>query len=199
MRNPFSSAIRLLKYLYFKMRFKYIEYPSTIVDIRMLTPKYIHIEKGVIIWYNCRIEGVGKYNQKEYNPLIVIKSGVHIQQNVHITCGNSIVIGDNTCISASVTITDINHPYEDVNIPIEKQDIEIKSVCIGKDCKIYNGVIILPGVKIGNHVVVGANSVVTHDIPDYCVAVGSPAYIIKRYDFERNEWRKTDKEGCFIE
>ena len=46
--------------------------------------------------------------------------------------------------------------------------------------------------------VVGANSVVTHDIPDYCIAVGSPAYIIKRYNFTSHQWEKTDKKGNFL-
>ena len=74
----------------------------------------------------------------------------------------------------------------------------MKNITISDGAWLGENVCII-GANIGKNVVVGANSVVTHDIPDYCVAVGSPAYIIKRYDFERKEWRKTDKEGCFIE
>ena len=86
----------------------------------------------------------------------------------------------------------------DINIPIERQNLVVKDVYIGEDCKIYNGVVILQGVHIGKHCVLGANSVVTKDIPDYCVAVGSPAKIIKRYDFESKLWRKTNSDGSFI-
>lgn len=51
---------------------------------------------------------------------------------------------------------------------------------------------------LGKHCVIGANSVVTRDIPDYSVAAGCPARIIKRYDFETQQWRKTDKDGTFL-
>ena len=107
-------------------------------------------------------------------------------------------IGDNTAIAANVTITDIHHPYKDVNLPIEQQDLEVLEVIIGKDCKIYNGAVILPGVHIGNHVTIGANAVVNNNLPDYCVAVGSPARIIKRYNFDTKQWEKTDKNGNFL-
>ena len=50
----------------------------------------------------------------------------------------------------------------------------------------------MAGVKVGEHCVIGANSVVTKDIPDYCVAVGMPARIIKRYNFKTNTWERTD-------
>ena len=55
------------------------------------------------------------------------------------------------------------------------------------------------GVSIGKHCVVGANSVVTKDFPDYCVIVGAPAKIIKRYCFEQQKWKKTDNNGNFID
>lgn len=109
---------------------------------------------------------------------------------MHLTCANSIIIGKYTAIAANVTITDINHPYVDVDTPIEKQDIEVGYVRIGEDSKIYNNVVILPNVTIGKHVTIGANSVVDKDIPDYCVAVGIPAKVIKKYDFETNKWIK---------
>ena len=57
---------------------------------------------------------------------------------------------------------------------------------------------ILPGTVIGNHVSVGANSVVSGIIPDYSVVVGAPAIVVKRYDEMSKSWRKKDKEGYFI-
>lgn len=189
---------RILFYLY-KGKFHSLAKNSLIVDYKMLTPRYIDVGDACVIWYNCRIEGVKKYNSKYYNPLITLKNGVRIQQNCHITCANRITIGENTCISANVTITDIDHPYDKIDIPIERQDLEVLFVSIGSDCKIYNGAVVLPGVTIGKHCVIGANSVVSHDIPDYCVAVGVPAHIIKRFDFISNTWKKTDSKGNFLE
>ena len=70
--------------------------------------------------------------------------------------------------------------------------IPLQDVAIGEDCKIYNNCVILPGVHIGKHCTIGANSVVTHDIPDYCVAVGVPTRIIKRYNFKTQQWEKVE-------
>ena len=58
--------------------------------------------------------------------------------------------------------------------------------------------VILPGTELGDHCVVGANSVVSGSFPNYSVLVGAPAKIIKRYDFATQTWRKTDSKGNFI-
>ncbi|MCK4619283.1 MAG: hypothetical protein KAT52_05010 [Desulfobacterales bacterium] len=71
------------------------------------------------------------------------------------------------------------------------------SVYIGNNSWIGQNVTII-GVKIGKHCVIGANSVATKDIPDYCVAAGSPAIVKKRYNFETNEWQRVDKNGEFL-
>lgn len=144
----------------------------------------------VTVYNDSRIEGVCRYNGVVFNPMIVLEDGVCIQQEFHLTCAKSVFVGRNTAIAAHVTITDIHHPYTDVSVPIEKQNIVTKPVRIGMDCKIYNGVVILPGVTIGNHVTIGANSVVNHDIPDFSVAVGSPAKIIKKFNFKSQSWEK---------
>jgi acetyltransferase-like isoleucine patch superfamily enzyme len=120
--------------------------------------------------------------------MILIGENVTIEQNLHLTCANRIVIGNNTAIAANVTITDIEHPYTDVNIPIERHDLVVKEVVIGEDSKIYNNAVILPGVHIGKHCVIGANSVVARDIPDFSVAVGAPSRVVKQYDRVLETW-----------
>lgn len=156
----------------------------------MLTSKYIELGEKVVIENHARIEGIDYYAGQTYTPTIRLCDRVSVQQNLHLTCANFIEIGKNTAIAANVTITDIHHPYEDISIPIENQALVVKEVVIGEDCKIYNNVVILPGVHIGKHVSVGANSVVTQDLPDYCIAVGAPAKVVKRYDFGKQEWVK---------
>ena len=81
-------------------------------------------------------------------------------------------------------ITDQNHGYEDVSRPISQQSQPERAVVIGDGSWLGYGTVVLPGVTIGKHVVIGANSVVTHNIPDYSVAVGSPARVVRRYDAE---------------
>jgi acetyltransferase-like isoleucine patch superfamily enzyme len=158
-----------------------------------LTPSFIDIGNQVMIWRNARIEAVSKYNRHSFNPSIVLDDGVSIQQNVHITCASKVYIGKETALAANVSITDINHPYKDINIAPEKQDIETEEVHIGPNCKLYNNVVILPGVRLGMHCVVGANSVVRKgDYPDYTILAGNPARIIKKYNFQEQKWEGYD-------
>jgi acetyltransferase-like isoleucine patch superfamily enzyme len=86
-------------------------------------------------------------------------------------------------------IGDHSHHYEDIDIPIKlQQATEGSSVRIERDSWIGANVFVLPGVTIGRHSVVGANSVVNRDIPSYSVAVGAPARVMKRYDFDLKKW-----------
>lgn len=190
--------IRMCQFLYNKIRFKTIHYTTVVRKGVLLTPKYIQCGKGVYIGNNARIEGVERYNNVMFTPNIVFENNVSIQQNLHLTCANSVYIESDVAIAANVTITDIHHPYVDVNTPIEYQDIVVNPVRIKSGSKIYNNAVVLPGVIIGKHVTIGANSVVTRNIPDYSVAIGTPAIIIKRYCFESQAWKRTDPNGNFI-
>lgn len=198
MRVIFERLKRVVLFLFRKPFYAEVHYSDIIISPIRVTPKYICLKEGVSILNNARIEGVNTYLGKSFSPKIILDKGVTIQQNLHLTCANSIIVGENTAVAANVTITDIHHPYDEIDKPIEYQDIVVKSVEIGADCKIYNNTVILPGAKIGKHVTVGANSVVNGIFPDFCVIVGAPARIIKRYDHDLMMWRKTDAKGNFI-
>lgn len=92
-----------------------------------------------------------------------------------------IVIGDDVWTGHNVYITDQNHGYEDVTMPISRQSMPERPVSIGDGSWLGYGTVVLPGATIGRHVVVGANSVVTGDLPDFSVAVGAPAKVVRRY------------------
>ena len=94
----------------------------------------------------------------------------------------SIEIGDDVWTGHHVYITDQNHGYEDVTLPISRQTMPERPVSIGDGSWIGHGTVVLPGARIGRHVVVGANSVVGGEIPDFSVAVGNPARVIRRHD-----------------
>ena len=187
--KPF--LLQLLQYPYRKIVYRHVDYTDFISRGCKITPSAITMGKHVYIGRNGRIEAIKKYNDVCFQPHVILHDRVSIEQNIHLTCAERIEIGANTAIAANVTITDINHPYEDISLPIERQDLEVRPVFIGEECKIYNGSVILPGVHIGKHCVVGANSVVTRDVPDYCVVVGAPARIVKQYDFNTNKWLST--------
>lgn len=189
-KKAWGGIISALSYVQHKPQFKEYHFSDIIKSPIIITPQFIELGSHVSIGYHARIEGVSEWQGKTFSPHIRFGSGSSVQQNLHLTCANSVIIGKNTAIAANVTITDIHHPYTDEKLPIEQQMIEVKEVEIGDDCKIYNNAVVLPGVHIGKHVTIGANSVVTHDIPDFCVAVGNPAKIIKQFDFQKKEWVK---------
>lgn len=82
--------------------------------------------------------------------------------------------------------------------PPMERDYVIKPVSIGDNVWIGEGAFIGMGVKIGKGSVIGAHSFVNKNIPDYCIAVGSPAKVIKKYDWEGKMWRKADSNGNFV-
>jgi len=90
-----------------------------------------------------------------------------------------ITVGDDVWTGHHVYITDQNHGYEDLDLPISRQVMPERAVSIGDGSWLGHGTVVLPGATIGRHVVIGANSVVTGDIPDFSVAAGVPARVIK--------------------
>lgn len=122
------------------------------------------------------------------NPVVSIGDRCLIGRGSGIVGHFSIEIGNDVWTGHNVYITDQNHGYEDVSKPISQQSQPERAVKIGDGSWLGYGSVVLPGVTIGQHVVVGANSVVTSDIPDYSVAVGAPARVIKRYI--NGEWVK---------
>jgi acetyltransferase-like isoleucine patch superfamily enzyme len=97
----------------------------------------------------------------------------------------SIEIGDDVWTGHHVHITDMNHGYEDVELPISVQNQPEAPVRIGSGSWLGHGTIVLPGAQIGCHVVIGANSVVTGHIPDHSVAVGVPAKVIRTWSADQ--------------
>lgn len=91
-------------------------------------------------------------------------------------------------LSPNVYITDCDHEYRNVKVPVIDQGIVQKGqkVSIGEDSYIGINAVIVGNVRIGKHCVIGANSIVNKDIPDFSVAVGCPAKVIKRYN--ENGW-----------
>jgi acetyltransferase-like isoleucine patch superfamily enzyme len=127
-----------------------------------------------------------------------IGNGCKIGRFNHIYATNNITIENNVLTANNVYISDNLHDYKNIDIPILDQPIIQKStVIIGEGSWLgHNSCII--GAKIGRNCVVGANSVVTRDIPDYSVVVGVPARVIKRFDTVSKIWRRTNPDGDFF-
>lgn len=110
-----------------------------------------------------------------------IGRGSEIGERCRISIANSLEIGEKVLLSPNVYITDCDHEYRNVDIPVIDQGVVQKGqkVSVGEGSYIGINAVIVGNVKIGKHCVIGANSVVTKDVPEYCVAVGSPARVIK--------------------
>ncbi len=125
-------------------------------------------------------------------PHMSIGKGTVIGRFAHIVSIDNVAIGERVLIADSVYISDNLHSFGDIEKSVIDQPVSsIGNVKIGDNVWIGEGVSIV-GASIGRNSVVGANSVVTRDIPEYSVAVGSPARVIKQYNFETNRWEKVD-------
>ena len=119
---------------------------------------------------------------------------ITIGNHTRIGLGNTIIgpvmIGNNVILAQNVVLSALNHNFEDVLTTINQQGVKTDQIIIENNVWIGANTSILTGVHIGEHVVVGAGSVVTKDIPSFSVVVGNPAKIIKKYDFKVKQWIK---------
>ena len=144
--------------------------------------RYIHIGNETMICPNVALSaGMVPGQVCLTDPVVRIGDRCLIGRGSGIVGHLSIDIGNDVWTGHHVYITDQNHGYENVSIPISQQTQVERPVSIGDGSWLGAGVVVLPGSQIGKHVVVGANSVVTGHLPDFCVAVGSPARVIKQY------------------
>jgi len=145
--------------------------------------EWIWIGEDVLIAADVTLSaGMGPGQEMVTNPVVQIGDRCLIGRGTSIIGHLAIEIGDDVYTGMNVYITDQNHGYENLDLSIGKQLPNEQPVMIGKNSWIGSGAIILPGSKIGDHVVIGANSVVTGEIPSYSVAVGSPARVVRQYD-----------------
>lgn len=110
----------------------------------------------------------------------------------------SIIIEDGVEMAENTYISDNTHTYDDIEIHIRNQEVvSLGNVVIGSGTWIGRNACIM-GCRIGKNCTIGAYSFIKRDIPDYCVVVGNPARIVKRYNLQSGQWEKTDKDGNFI-
>nr|WP_314081709.1 DapH/DapD/GlmU-related protein [uncultured Leptotrichia sp.] len=155
--------------------------------------KYIKYGKNFTTGTGCRIEAY-KFDGKV--PNLEIGDNVQINDYVHFSCAESLIIGDNVLIASKVYITDLNHGNysgKEQSNPqeiVKERKIYTKPVKIENNVWIGENVSILPGVEIGENAILGANSVVTKNVPKNSIVAGNPAKVIKVYNKNTGEWEK---------
>jgi acetyltransferase-like isoleucine patch superfamily enzyme len=113
--------------------------------------------------------------------------------NNHITAARDVSIGDDVLTANNVFISDSDHGFEDTTTPIMQQPLRVKApVSIGSGSWIGENACVL-GASIGRNCVIGANAVVVTDIPDFSVAVGNPARVVRQFDPLSQQWRKIER------
>ena len=160
--------------------------------IRLLAPLYQHRGRGSKIYGTVRMD-TPPYRQFSLGRRSVIESfscinnavgdviiGDHSRIGIHNTIIGPVTIGNHVNLAQGITVTALNHNFDDTDQRIDEQGVSTKAVTIGDDVWIGANAVILPGVTIGRHAVVAAGAVVTKDVPDYCVVGGVPAKIIRK-------------------
>lgn len=128
------------------------------------------------------IDSIGKNVNVEKNATFHrnIKVGDYSDLGIDCVIGEKVSIGSHVMMGPGCYIYTSNHCFDRTDIPMMEQGMSVtKPVTIGNDVWIGSRVTILPGVHIGDGVVIGAGAVVTKDIPDYAIAVGVPAKVVK--------------------
>lgn len=157
--------------------------------------KYITLGKNIRIGRFSRISFYKTFSNRRYQPKLYIGDNAYIGDFFTVLCTDNIIIEENVLIASYVTITSENHGISLVSeLPYSKQPLESKPIKIGKGCWIGEKVTILPGVSIGEKSIIGTGSVVTKSIDNYSIAVGNPAKVIKKYNFQKMEWEKINNK-----
>lgn len=126
---------------------------------------------------------------------VILKKGCMLNVGTRIESMDTVILEECVLTGPYVYISDRSHQYRDISQAVMFQGYYSNGgVVIGEGSWLGIHAVVLGPVTIGKHCVIGANSVVIHDIPDYSVAVGNPARIVKRYDLHTRQWTKFDKE-----
>lgn len=143
--------------------------------------RWIHIGADTLIGPEVSLSAGMAPGQPMAGAVVRIGDRCSIGRGSHVVGHRRIVIGDDVTFGPYVYVTDQNHVYADPDVPIGRQWPAEDPVVIGAGCWLGANVIVLPGARIGRHVVVAAGSVVRGELPDHCVAAGAPARVVRRY------------------
>lgn len=159
--------------------------------LRLLNIDNIIIGNNVRIRDGYRIECYESFYGKKLSPKLILEDRVIIGPGFTGFIASELTIGKDTILAGNVTLITENHGMNpESDIPFHAQPLTIGPVSIGEGCWLGQNVVVLPNVKIGNKCVIASSAVVSSDIPDYSVAAGCPARVIKRYCFETHQWEK---------
>lgn len=160
--------------------------------IRLLAPLYQHRGRHAIIHHSVRMDTppyrkfwLGDYSVVESfacinNAVGDVIIGDHTRIGLHNTIIGPVTIGSHVNLAQGITITALNHNFDDSEKRIDQQGISTKEVVLEDDIWVGANAVILPGVTIGKHAVVAAGAIVTKDVPSHSLVAGVPAKVIRQ-------------------
>lgn len=160
--------------------------------IRLLAPLYQHRGRHSVIHHSARMDtppyrkfSLGDYSVIESfacinNAVGDVMIGDHTRIGLHNTIIGPVIIGSHVNLAQGITVTALNHNFEDSEKRIDEQGVSTSTVIIEDDIWIGANAVVLPGVTIGHHSVVAAGAVVTKDVPPHSLVAGVPAKVIKQ-------------------
>lgn len=173
--------IRLFSFIYLKRGKGSVIYRSVRKDL----PPFNYFSLGcysVVESYSCLNNAVGDLTIGDYSRI-----------GLNNTIIGPVKIGNHVNLAQNITVTGLNHNYQDVTRKIDEQGLNTKEIIIKDNVWIGANSVILPGVTIGEHCVVAAGSVVSRSIPSYSICAGVPAKVIKQYNFSTEKWETVNE------
>lgn len=195
-RFPASIYVRFFRALFARRFKRFGRGVSILFPAGIEGAEHIVVGDGVFIAYKTFLAALPLTGMPDC--LLEIGEGSCLGRFNHIYATHRVVLGSHVLTANNVYISDNLHGYRDPSRPILEQAVlQNRTVEIGAGSWLGHNACVL-GARIGRNCVVGANAVVTRDIPDYCVVVGAPAVVIRRYDTESRRWRETFPDGAFL-
>ena len=160
--------------------------------VRLLAPIYQHRGKHSVIHRSARMDtppyrifSLGDYSVIESfacinNAVGDVMIGDHTRIGLHNTIIGPVEIGSHVNLAQGITVTALNHNFDDTEKRIDEQGVSTNPVTIEDDVWVGANAVILPGVTIGNHCVIADGAVVTKDVPPHSLVAGVPAKVIKK-------------------
>ena len=195
MQIALIKAIKRIRKQFFMKRFRNFDISSGVgkdgcgKGCLLAGTQHISIGKDCYFGQGTELSALKNHFDQKLQPCLIIGDHVRCVGGCRITCAGNISIEDDVLLGPEVFITDHNHGMNpDYPGGYSRQPLIIKDVRIGKGVWLGQRVCVMPGVTIGEHSIIGANSVVTKDIPPHTIAAGCPAKVVKIWNSVNNEW-----------
>lgn len=156
---------------------------------KLVNPQFMKIGSNIAIGKGFILHC---FHTEKTKPQLVIGDNFWARDNLTIFCAEKVVIGKDVTLAKDIFISDENHGINPMTDSYRKNPLETKEVVIGDGCWLGEKVCVLPGVCIGKKTIIGAGSVVTKDIPEYCIAAGNPCKVIKMWNHNKKVWVRVE-------